>query len=314
MSEPQTINEYLARFNACLEVGFRSRWRIFTEIADHLAQAAEHHTAAGVSPGEAQRRAIAAFGSPETVASAFEAGLVGALDKRLGMIARRLGVWRAADPWSNMALFVPAAAAIVALGATFGVATAAGIAGGLLGIAAVNCWAEARDRRQTRQRVPALPPHAAGARTAAQFGWVPVLWLAGLAAVAGSTTGGWACVLAYQAVWVGGMGLQVLSERFGAPGAGSFDHARWNAYRAKHRWGAALLTDAGRVMASALIALVAVLLLADRPDLKVALALTIVAIPVVVIPLRRLAFNRDEQQRIQHSLSSDDTPGQGGGT
>lgn len=61
MSAPQTINEYLAAFNEELEVGLRSRRRIFWEITEHLRQAVEEQVRDGASTQEAERRATAAL-------------------------------------------------------------------------------------------------------------------------------------------------------------------------------------------------------------------------------------------------------------
>jgi hypothetical protein len=66
----------------------------------------------------AERRAIAAFGSPEEVARSFQAGLVGALDRRLALSTRHLAAhrWRAAVmKMALLALVSGAAAAVAAL-------------------------------------------------------------------------------------------------------------------------------------------------------------------------------------------------------
>ena len=122
MSEPQTLREYLADFNAYLEVGLRSRRRIFLEVSDHLWQRIERELREGASRAVAERRAITAFGSPEEVARSFQAGLVGALDRRLALSTRRLQVWMAAHRWraavtkiALLALVLAVAAAVAAL-------------------------------------------------------------------------------------------------------------------------------------------------------------------------------------------------------
>ncbi len=114
MRGPQTIGEYLADFNAFLEVGFRSRRRIFLEVSDHLWQAVARELEAGASPAVAERRAAAAFGSPEEVARSFEAGLVGALDKRLAVTTRRIHRWMTRHPWG--AAVIKAAVVVLILG------------------------------------------------------------------------------------------------------------------------------------------------------------------------------------------------------
>ena len=90
MSAPQTINEYLSAFNEALEVGRRSRRRIFWEVTEHLRQAAGEQIRGGADAREAQRRAIALFGSPEEVAARFETGVFGRLDRRLALSVRWL--------------------------------------------------------------------------------------------------------------------------------------------------------------------------------------------------------------------------------
>ena len=124
MTTPQTIGEYLAALNASLEVGLRSRRRIFLEIVDHLSQATQEQVRGGASRQEAERRAIAAFGSPQEVAARFEAGFVGALDRRLALGARWLHRWmtqrpsRVAVVW--LALGTVLAVVVGALGTFFG--------------------------------------------------------------------------------------------------------------------------------------------------------------------------------------------------
>ncbi len=101
MSGPQTIRDYLAAFNAALEVGLRSRRRIHVEVYDHLCRTAEEELRRGLTEEEAQRRAIAAFGSPEQVAAGFESGFLGPLDRRLAVTATRVDVWIARHPWGG---------------------------------------------------------------------------------------------------------------------------------------------------------------------------------------------------------------------
>ncbi len=139
MSEPQTIKAYLVALNAALEVGLRNRRRILSEVADHLCQAAQEHLRRGADPREAQQLAIVAFGSPEQVAARFEAGLVGALDRRLALSARWVHHWltqhRLGVPACIVVVSLLFAAAFGAIGAAFGkdplVAAGACLSGGL---------------------------------------------------------------------------------------------------------------------------------------------------------------------------------------
>lgn len=124
MSEPQTINGYLAELNACLEVGLRSRRRISREVVDHLSQAMHNEREDGASATVAERRAIAAFGAPEEVAQSFESGTIGRLDKRLAVSTRRLSGWMGRHPWRaavmKIALLTIVLALLAAVAAIFG--------------------------------------------------------------------------------------------------------------------------------------------------------------------------------------------------
>jgi len=115
VSRPQTLTEYLTSFNACLELGLRSRRRIVLEVCDHLSQLVEIDLRDGVHRAEAERRAIAAFGSPEEVARSFQAGLAGAIDKRLAVSTRRLHGWMASHRWGAAGVKTVALAAIMAM-------------------------------------------------------------------------------------------------------------------------------------------------------------------------------------------------------
>lgn len=115
MSRPLTLTEYLASFNACLELGLRSRRRIFLEVCDHLSELVEIELRDGVPGAEAERRAIAAFGSPEEVARSFQAGLAGAIDKRLAVSTRRLHRWMASHRWGAAGVQTVALAAITGM-------------------------------------------------------------------------------------------------------------------------------------------------------------------------------------------------------
>ena len=103
MSGPNAIREYLACFNAALEVGVRSRRLIFLEVSDHLRERFERELREGASDTEAARRAITAFGPPEEVARSFQAGLLGALDRQLALRTRRLHGWMGAHRWGAVA-------------------------------------------------------------------------------------------------------------------------------------------------------------------------------------------------------------------
>ena len=74
MSDPQKIREYMFALGASLEIGLRSRRRIMLEVYDHLRHAGDEQLRRGQTEEQAQRRAIAAFDSPQEVAARFDAG------------------------------------------------------------------------------------------------------------------------------------------------------------------------------------------------------------------------------------------------
>jgi len=121
---PNAIREYLARFNAALEVGVRSRRLIFLEVSDHLRERFERELREGASDTEAARRAITAFGPPEEVARSFQAGLLGALDWQLALRTRRLHRWMATHRWgavaTKLALLTLIYAAVASIGTLAG--------------------------------------------------------------------------------------------------------------------------------------------------------------------------------------------------
>lgn len=78
MGTHDLIDDYLARLAAA------TRWHpdpdsVVDEMADHLMSASEAREAAGASPTEAQRAALAQFGEPEAVARALAVGPQGQL-------------------------------------------------------------------------------------------------------------------------------------------------------------------------------------------------------------------------------------------
>jgi len=144
MTQPRpldNLNAYLAALNAALAVGVKSRSRILEEAGEHLYQAARAEHAdlvAQVERGErpaigdalwteAQARAIAAFGSPEKVASGFEKGLLDTLDKRVALLDAGFETWLERRPlvagtiWAAVTslAWVVLGAAIFAVGSLF---------------------------------------------------------------------------------------------------------------------------------------------------------------------------------------------------
>lgn len=180
--------------NASLELGLRGRRPILYEVADHLREAATAEGKNGASPQEAQRRAISAFGSPQEVAAGFESDLAGQIDKRLAVIGRRLDVWMAQHPWggaaSRMALVLPFAAAIVALGTLFGVGVDAALGPAGFVFTMGSWWSlhlgfkawrlRARPERGLRARLRAHDPQLLGLEEG---------WLLGGMAMVGAAVG-----------------------------------------------------------------------------------------------------------------------------
>jgi len=71
MHEPSVTAAYLKVLRAALRVAPGAADRIVAEVEDHLRQAMEEEMAAGMSPAEAERRAVDRFGPPEEVARSF---------------------------------------------------------------------------------------------------------------------------------------------------------------------------------------------------------------------------------------------------
>jgi hypothetical protein len=67
------IDRYLARLGAELRKRGLAEVRIVEEARDHLIDAADQGTRRGLRPAEAEREAIARFGSPQSVAATFAA-------------------------------------------------------------------------------------------------------------------------------------------------------------------------------------------------------------------------------------------------
>jgi hypothetical protein len=82
MDEPGLIDHYLDDLLAALRVDPRSTRRILAETEDHLHESALAFMAAGSTPAEAERQAVARFGPPAQIAARFGQGSMPALPMR----------------------------------------------------------------------------------------------------------------------------------------------------------------------------------------------------------------------------------------
>ncbi|MEX1254515.1 MAG: permease prefix domain 1-containing protein [Dehalococcoidia bacterium] len=93
MAQPGSINDYLLRLSIALDHDFPTNaalvHRVASEARDHLEQAATAHRAAGLSPADAERKAIEQFGPPERVAGQFARELGGRLSAS-GLLVRSM--------------------------------------------------------------------------------------------------------------------------------------------------------------------------------------------------------------------------------
>jgi len=81
----QAIASYLAEIAARLTGPARARRDILAELRAGLADAADAHRSAGLSPAQAARAAIAEFGRPDQVARGFRAELAAAQARRTAL-------------------------------------------------------------------------------------------------------------------------------------------------------------------------------------------------------------------------------------
>ena len=297
MSVPQTLNAYLAAFNEELEVGLRSRRRIFCEVTEHLRQAAEEEVRRGASPREAERRATAAFGAPEEVAARFEAGLTGWLDRRLALSIRWLHRFATERPMgpvfavAGLGTFLAVAVAVVA--ASFGRNMVAA-AGGFVAMATVVAlfWGWPSRRRDLREML--------GRRSAAPSMLVMLLaypavtgcvvLLAGAEAATSPHTI-LTVLLTYTSWFVIQWTSEAVVERAARRRSGANEAERRLDWRAEHPSRAALADVAP--LPFALLALVAAY--PGPGGLRVALAGLLATIGILAVVLVRLEHGRREK-------------------
>ncbi len=320
MTGPETIRDYMGALNASLEVGLRSRRSILRELYDHLCQAAYEELHRGETEQEAQRRAIAAFGSPQEVAAGFESGLAGQIDKRLAIVARRVDVWMAQHPWSGAALrigfFLPAAAAIAAVGAAFG-AVEPGLQVAAALLQAVSWWSlylgfkawrlRRRPEPGLRERMWAEDPRLLGVEEDAPLGGGGMAGClrGGLGGYAASVGASWVLFVASTGVAAAVLVLLRWFVHRIYPQDNTCEDSRCEdgslrAFRLDHPWWGALL-HASYVPLSVLAV---VLLISPGPlGFRIALGPLIVVITATVAVFRCLSWDRDERVAIQRATS-----------
>lgn len=88
---PPVIDEYLHRLSRALHGPRRLKADLLTEARHGLDDAAADYRAAGLPEPEAQRRAVAEFGSVPEIAAAYQVELAALTARRLSV--RILGVW-----------------------------------------------------------------------------------------------------------------------------------------------------------------------------------------------------------------------------
>ena len=297
MSAPQTINEYLAAFNEELEVGLRSRRRIFWEITEHLRQAVEEQVRDGASTQEAERRATAAFGAPEEVAGRFETGLIGRLDRRLALSIRWLYRFATERPmglvFTVVGLGVFLALAVAVAAASLGrnvVAAASGFVA--MGTVVALFYGRPLRRRELREML--------GRRSAAPSTLVMLL---ACPAVTGCVVllGGADAATSWQTILTGFLtfaswfvvqcATEALVDRAAQRCSGATEAERRLGWRAERPWRAAMAD-----VAPLPVALLALLAAYPGPgDLRVALAALLATIGVLAVVLVRLEHGRREK-------------------
>ncbi len=313
MSEPQTVREYLADFNAYLEVGLRSRRRIFLEVYDHLWQRIERELREGAGRAVAERRAIAAFGSPEEVARSFHAGLVGALDRRLALSTRRLQVWMAAHRWraavtkiALLALASGAAAAVAALaGARAPVFVLGLFVAGVMWMVWLGPHAPLRGRGfPARAKWPKNAPHDpdfyAAVFTAAFAGPIVIIWITMVDGSSDHFPYGQfvlSMLLVLGTYWVVDGATDRAVDRVARRRAPATEDAGRGSWEAEHPWRAAFFD-----IWSALLASFALVLIYPAPlELRGAFAVFLAAVTALLAV--GLCLNRSLQEQGAYARS-----------
>ena len=298
------LNAYLVALNAELAVGVRSRSRILEEAGEHLYQAAlaEHaQLAAQVERGErpaigdalwteAQARAITDFGSPEKVASEFQEGPLGALDKRMGLVDASFEAWLRSRPILAGTIWAAATSlgwialglAIFALGSLSDIGYAMNVLMPFVMLAVVFFCARMVFVVRRRAYCRGLPlVQLPGLRLVALRDWVGYFFFTGYVALTDPASSN-----QLIAFWIA-LALVVeaaarLARRFGRAGG-------WSAYGEDpdENW-SKYMTG---LWTSAAITLLLIALRSSSLGLAAALGLLLVAVTATTAFVRRLAWN-----------------------
>lgn len=311
MSAPQTINGYLLALNESLEVSLRSRRRIFWEVTEHLRQAAEEQERRGASAREAERRAIAAFGSPEDVAARFETGVIGRLDRCLALstrwLHRRAGEHSAGAVFAVVALALSLGAAVAAVGLVFERnAVAAGLVFVGTGTAAVLFYGWPTRRRELHEMLSSQNAVPLWVLLLAYPAIVSCLVLLGGAGVASSWEGLLAGTLTYFGWGAMHSLVEAVVNRAARPYPGATEADRRMDWRAERPWGAALAD-----VVALPIALLALIVAYPAPDdLRVVLAGLLTVVAALAVAVVRLEHGRREKEGYRTFYDQiDPTPG-----
>lgn len=303
------LDRYLVALNGALAVGLRSRSRILEEAGEHLYEAAlaEHQGMAAqierretpVAPGEtlwteAQRRAIAAFGSPEEVAAGFQHGRLGAFDRRLAQADVRFERWLGRRPvlagtvWAatTSLAWVALGAAIIAIGSLFDVGAGRGVNVMLPLAAASVFWFCLRMTSVLRGSAVAgwrglVLWQPAAFRLVALRDWGGYLFFIGFVMLTDPMS-----FIELTGAWIG---LALAVELAARLGRRTGHGVRWSAYGddPDENWSRYM----SGVFASAIITLSLIVLASSSVGLAAALALLLAGFTATIALVRRLAWN-----------------------
>jgi hypothetical protein len=137
VDRPSLTEEYLRRLTLLGRAADIDAERLAAEVADHLAEAASRYRSLGVSPEEAERRAIEEFGEVEDLVSAVAscrkggamARIMRSVPMAVALVASAVLLGIHMD-WDSAAAGTPVQAAVVAAGVLLGISILALLARG----------------------------------------------------------------------------------------------------------------------------------------------------------------------------------------